>query len=140
MRQLISLITLGITDIERSRRFYREGFGWKPVFQNDDITFYQVNGFVFGTWLTNLLEGDMQRKGLSQTGAFALAHNVETAEDVAPTIERLVRAGAKLLRPADAPPHGGKRGYIADPDGHAWEISFNPDWRISAEGHVTFGI
>lgn len=140
MRQLISLITLGITDIERSRRFYKEGFGWKPVFQNDDITFYQVNGFVFGTWLTRLLEDDMQRKGLSQTGAFALAHNVETAEDVGPTIERLVRTGAKLLRPADAPPHGGMRGYIADPDGHAWEISFNPDWQISPHGHVTFGI
>jgi uncharacterized protein len=140
MQQLISLITLGITDIARSRRFYGEGFGWKPVFQNEEITFYQVNGFVFGTWFTKLLEDDMQRKGLSQTGAFALAHNVPTAEDVAPTIDRLVRSGGKLLRPAEAPPHGGLRGYIADPDGHAWEIAWNPDWRISPEGHVTFGI
>lgn len=140
MQQQISLITFGITDIARSRRFYAQGFGWTPVFQNDDITFYQVNGFVFGTWPTHLLAEDMQRTGLNQTGAFALAHNVKTAEDVAPTIERLVGAGAKLLRPAEAPPHGGLRGYIADPDGHAWEIAFNPDWQISAEGHVTFGI
>jgi catechol 2,3-dioxygenase-like lactoylglutathione lyase family enzyme len=140
MQQHISLITLGITDIARSRRFYGEGFGWTPVFQNDDITFYQVNGFVFGIWPTHLLEEDMQRKGLSQAGAFALAHNVKTAEDVAPTIDRLVRFGARLLRPADAPPHGGMRGYIADPDGHAWEIAFNPDWLIDAQGHVTFGI
>ena len=76
MQQYISLITLGIADIARSRRFYGEGFGWKPVFQNEEITFYQVNGFVFGTWLTRLLEGDMQCKGLSQSGAFALAHNL----------------------------------------------------------------
>jgi uncharacterized protein len=140
MQQYISLITLGITDLARSRRFYGEGFGWKPVFQNDEITFYQVNGFVFGTWLTRQLEDDMQRKGLSQTGAFALAHNVGTAEDVVPMIDRLVRFGGKLLRPADAPPHGGLRGYVADPDGHAWEIGWNPDWRMSPEGYTTFGI
>ena len=140
MQQQISLITLGITDVARSRRFYMEGFGWKPGFHNEDITFYQVNGFVFGTWLTPLLEGDMQRKGLSQTGAFALAHNVKTADDVAPTIDRLVRFGGKLLRPASAPPHGGMRGYVADPDDHAWEIAFNPSWPISPEGHVTLSM
>jgi catechol 2,3-dioxygenase-like lactoylglutathione lyase family enzyme len=140
MKQYISLITLGITDIQRSRRFYSEGFGWTPVFQNEDITFYQVNGFVFGTWLTSFLEEDMQRKGLSQAGAFALAHNLATKEEVAPAIERLVRFGAKLLRPADAPPHGGLRGYIADPDGHAWEIGWNPDWQMTPEGYATFGI
>ena len=66
--QYISLITLGITDIARSRRFYGEGFGWTPVFHNDDVTFYQMNGFVFGTWLTHMLADDMQRQGLSQTG------------------------------------------------------------------------
>ena len=140
MQQQISLITLGITDVARSRRFYQEGFGWKPGFQNEDITFYQVNGFVFGTWLTPLLEGDMQRTGLSQTGAFSLAHNVKTAADVAPTIDRLVRFGGKLLRPASPPPQGGMRGYVVDPDDHAWEIAFNPSWPISPEGHVSLGI
>lgn len=140
MQQQISIITLGITDIARSRRFYGEGFGWKPIFQNEEITFYQMNGFVLGTWLKDRLEGDMQRKGLLHPGAFALAHNVKTKEDVAPTIEHLVRSGGKLLRPADAPPHGGMRGYVADPDDHAWEIAWNPDWTISPEGHVTFGI
>src|SRR5262245_20882682 len=140
MKQHISLITLGITDIERSRRFYGEGFGWTPAFQNEEVTFYQVNGFVFGTWLTHRLADDMQCQGLSQTGAFALAHNVPGEADVAPTIERLVRFGGKLLRPGEAPPHGGLRGYVADPDSHAWEIAWNPDWRISPEGYVTFGI
>jgi len=55
-------------------------------------------------------------------------------------IARLVAAGAKELRPADRPPHGGYRGYIADPDGNAWEIAWNPAWPISAEGHVTFAV
>jgi catechol 2,3-dioxygenase-like lactoylglutathione lyase family enzyme len=140
MQQQMSVITLGIADLARSGRFYQEGFGWKPVFQNEEIVFYQMNGFVLGTWLRARLETDMQRKGPSQTGAFALAHNVASKDDVAATIERLAHFGGQVLRPADAPPHGGLRGYIADPDGHAWEIAWNPDWPISPEGYVTFGI
>ena len=140
MQQQMSVITLGISDLARSRRFYEEGFGWRPVFQNEEIIFYQMNGFVLGTWLTARLEADMQRERLSRTGAFALAHNVATKDDVAPTIERLSRFGGHVLRPADAPPHGGLRGYVADPDGHAWEIAWNSDWPISPEGYVTFGI
>jgi uncharacterized protein len=140
MQQQISIITLGIADLARSRRFYEEGFVWRPVFENEEIIFYQMNGFVLGTWLTKRLEADMQRQDLSRTGAFALAHNVVTKDDVAPTIERLARFGGHVLRPADAPPHGGFRGYVADPDGHAWEIAWNPAWPISPEGYVTFGI
>ena len=52
MQQQISVITLGIRDLARSRRFYVEGFGWKPVFENDEIVFYQMNGFMLGTWLS----------------------------------------------------------------------------------------
>ena len=138
MRQQLSVITLGIADVARSRRFYADGFGWTPVFENPEIVFYQMNGFVLGTWLTPALEDDMQRSGLARPGAFALAHNVAAADDVRPTLDRLVRAGGRLLRAADAPPHGGMRGYVADPDDHAWEIAWNPAWPISPEGYVTF--
>jgi hypothetical protein len=55
-------------------------------------------------------------------------------------MDRLAGAGGALLRRADAPPHGGYRGYVADPDGHAWEIAHNPAWAIDPEGHVTFGV
>jgi len=140
MQQQISVITLGITDLLRSKRFYEEGFGWRTVFANDEVAFYQMNGFVLGTWLTSALEQDSQRTGLQQHGAFALAHNVATQADVQPTMENLIRCGGRLLRRADAPPHGGFRGYIADPDDHAWEIAWNPAWRIDAQGHVTFGV
>ncbi len=141
MQHQMSLITLGIADVARSRHFYGEGFGWKPVFEMPDITFYQLNGFVFATWLEKNLEEDMQRTGNSHKGAFAMAHNVATKDEVEPAIAQLLRAGGKLLRKADAPPHGGFRGYIADPDDHAWEIAWNPSWPISVEGYVraTFG-
>jgi catechol 2,3-dioxygenase-like lactoylglutathione lyase family enzyme len=138
MQQQMSVITLGVADLARSRRFYCAGFGWTPVFESDEIVFYQMNGFVLGTWLTPALETDMQRHGLARPGAFALAHNVDRAEQVQPIIDRLAKFGGRVLRPGDAPPHGGFRGYIADPDDHAWEIAWNPVWPISPEGYVSF--
>lgn len=138
MQQQLSAITLGIADLGRSRWFYAEGFGWTPVFENPEIIFYQMNGFVLGTWLVGCLEGDLQRE-LVRPGAFALAHNVASREAVQPTLEHLSRFGGRMLRAADAPPHGGFRGYIADPDDHAWEIAWNPAWPVSPEGHVRFG-
>ena len=63
---VVNHVGLCVTDLERSRRFYCDGFGWKPVFANEEIVFYQMNGFVLGTWLTKGLEGDMQRSGLAR--------------------------------------------------------------------------
>jgi catechol 2,3-dioxygenase-like lactoylglutathione lyase family enzyme len=140
MQQQISVITLGIQDLERSKRFYMGGFGWAPVFENDEIVFYQMNGFVLGTWLARALEADMQRPGLAQPGAFSLAHNVASIEEANRLLARLAAAGGRVLRPGDAPPHGGFRGYVADPDDHAWEIAWNPAWSIDDRGHVTFGL
>ncbi|MES2058774.1 MAG: VOC family protein [Pseudomonadota bacterium] len=140
MQQQISVITIGIADLARSRLFYVGGFGWTPVFENDEIIFYQMNGLMLGTWLQPGLEADMRRSGLSKPGAFAMAHNVPQAEEVQPLIDRLVRAGGTMLRPGDAPAHGGFRGYVADPDDHAWEIAWNPAWSIDANGLVTFGL
>ena len=139
MQQQISVITLGIADLARSRRFYAEGFSWKPVFQNQDVVFYQMNGLMLGTWLSKELEADSKRS-LLRPGAFSIAHNVRTKEEVQPVIDRLAQFGGKILRPADAPPHGGFRGYIADPDDHTWEIACNPAWPISPEGYVTWGV
>jgi len=140
MQQQISVITLGIEDLARSRLFYQQGFGWTPVFENDEISFYQMNGFVLGAWLTSRLEEDMQRGGLARPGAFALAHNVASQAQVQPLIDRLVAAGGRVVRPGDAPPHGGFRGYVADPDDHVWEIAWNPAWHIDRDGRVTFGV
>jgi hypothetical protein len=138
--QQISVVTLGITDLARSRRFYVDGFGWSPVFENEEIVFYQMNGFVFGTWLKEKLGEDMQDSGRTGASSFALAHNVASEADVDVVMERLVAAGGSLMRAADAPPHGGYRGYVADPDGHTWEVAHNPAWPIDDEGRVRFAL
>lgn len=140
MQQQISVITLGVRDLAASRRFYQQGFGWTPVFENEEISFYQMNGFVLGTWLADKLDEDSHRSGTKRPGAFALAHNVPEQKNVQPLIDQLVAAGGKELRKGDAPEHGGFRGYVADPDEHAWEIAHNPAWAIDERGLVTFGV
>ncbi len=140
MQQQISVITLGIADLLRSRRFYVDGFGWSPVFENEEIIFYQMNGFVLGTFEKSALEKDMNRPGLASLGAFSLAHNVPSQADVGRVMDRLADAGGRIVRAADAPVHGGFRGYVADPDEHMWEIAWNPAWAIDARGLVTFGL
>lgn len=138
--QQISVVTLGIADLARSRRFYVEGFGWAPVFENEEIIFYQMNGFVFGTWMKDKLNEDMREEGRSGASSFALAHNVGGEAEVRAVMERLAAAGGTVTRPADAPPHGGYRGYVSDPDGHSWEIAHNPTWPIDERGLVTFSL
>jgi uncharacterized protein len=138
--QSLSVVTLGVVDLGASQRFYVDGFGWSPVFQNEEIIFYQLNGIVLGTFAKAALEEDMQRFELQHRGAFALAHNVPERTEVDPLMDRLAAAGGKVLRPADAPPHGGYRGYIADPDQHTWEIAWNPGFSMDGQGNVTFGI
>ncbi|MEO9336663.1 VOC family protein [Mesorhizobium sp. SB112] len=140
MQQQISIITLGTADLVRSRRFYVEGFGWKPVFENEEIAFYQMNGFVLGLFLKTSLDADMNRSNDLSNAAFALAHNVPNQEDVVVVMDQLVSAGGRIIRKADAPVHGGFRGYVADPDNHAWEIAWNPAWKIDERGLVTFGL
>jgi hypothetical protein len=140
MQQQISIITIGVADLARSKHFYGEGFGWSPVFENEEIIFFQMNGLMLGCFLKPSLEADMGRPLLAVAGAYSLAHNVESEAAVIAVMNRLAQAGGRIVRPADAPLHGGFRGYVADPDDHAWEIAFNPAWTIDAQGHVTFGI
>ncbi|MGB3377445.1 MAG: VOC family protein [Allopontixanthobacter sediminis] len=135
----VSLITLGSRDLEKSRRFYVDGFGWKPVFENDEIIFYQLNGIILSTFADAALQKDVTRGELLRPGAFALAHNVRAESEVKALMNDLVAAGGRVLRPADAPPIGGLRGYVADPDDHAWEIAYNPAFSIGDDGNIVFG-
>jgi hypothetical protein len=132
----ISLVTLGVADVARSVRFYEGGFGWTAAFTSEQIAFFQMNGFVLALYARDALAEDSARADMPTPGAFSLAHNVERLDAVVPAMERLIAAGATLLREASRPPHGGFRGYVADPDGHAWEIAWHPAFEISPEGHV----
>lgn len=98
-----------------------------------------MNGLMLGTWLKAGLETDMLRP-LTGPGAFALAHNVRAESEVQPLLDRLAANGGEILRDGDAPAHGGFRGYVADPDDHAWEVAWNPAWTIDERGLVTFGL
>ena len=138
MKQQVAIITLGIQDLERSKQFYMNGFGWRTVFEDNETAMYQMNGFVLGTWIQSALEKDVTRSGLPRGGSLTLAHNVESADEVQVILENLSQHGGKILREADCPAHGGFRGYIADPDDYIWEIIHNPVWKVDDQGAVTF--
>lgn len=87
----------------------------------------------------SVITRDSRRAG-STPGAFSLAHSVLTRDAVQPHLDQPVSVGGNRLRPADAPPHDGIRGHIADRDGRAWESAWNPSSPSDAVGHVTFGI
>ena len=138
MQQQMAVITLGVRDLEKSRKFYTEGFGWTPAMDTPEVIFFQMNGFVLGLWADASLAEDAARNSFSRPGPYALAHNVPTRDDVQPTMTQLVEHGGTELREASEPEHGGFRGYVADPDDHTWEIAWNPMWPIDEQGHVTF--
>lgn len=94
VQQQISVVTLGVGDLTRSRRFYGEGFGWEPVFESDEILFFQMNGLMLGPWLKDRLAVDMQRGADGGFHAMSLAHNVAREADVAPLVDRLAAHGA----------------------------------------------
>lgn len=140
MQQSLSVVTLGVTNLARSKRFYVDGFGWTPVFENDEIVFFQMNGFVLGLWLLEKLSEDMRRDLPSGRGPYSLGHNVRTEAEVQPILDRLAAHGGTILKPPTAPPFGGLQGYVADPDDHAWDIVWNPGFTIGEDGTVTFGV
>ena len=139
MEQRISIVTLGVRDLGKSRRFYVDGLGWKPAFEDKEIVFFQTGGMIFALFLRDSLAADFHADA-NEFGraAMALGHNVRSRDDVDPLMERAAAAGAKILKPARNAPWGGYSGYFADPDGFAWEVAWNPAWPIAADGSVTF--
>ena len=136
--QSVSVITLPVSDMTRSQRFYEEGFGWVPCFDGGEIRFYQMNGLVLALWRAEALAQDAELPKLSTPGGMALAHNVHERAEVDEVVARLQRAGGEITRSPDEPPHGGYRGYVRDPDGHLWEIAYNPDWQMDSAGFTRF--
>ena len=134
----VSIITLATDDADASRVFYSRGFGWSPVFEAEGIAFYQLNGLLLGVYDRSEFAADMGVDTVAPSGGFALAHNVRNEAEVRNLLTSLVEAGGEMVREADAPPHGGLRGYVRDPDGHPWEIAWNPAFPIDADGNIEF--
>lgn len=132
------VITLGYSELARSRRFYEEGLGFKAAqASQDDIVFYATGGAVLALYPRELLAEDA-RISADGTGfsGITLATNVERKEEVAEILGRAEHFGGKILKSAQDVFWGGHSGYFADPDGHLWEVAWNPYFEFDAQGNV----
>lgn len=137
MKQAISFVTLGVTDLDRSRRFYK-ALGWKESSGSQaEVAFFQVGSIAFALFGRESLADDanVSPEGSGFSG-FALAHNVASEAEVEATLLEAVAAGGKLIRGAEKAPWGGFRGYFADPDGFLWEVCYNPFFPLDEQGFV----
>jgi len=137
MDQRISIVTLGVKNLAASRRFYVDGLGWKPSFENEEIIFFQTGGMVFALFLRDKLAEDLQADpNTFGRASVALAYNVRAKNEVEPLIKLAQAAGATILKPARKASWGGFSGYFADPDGFPWEVAWNPNWHLSPDGSI----
>jgi catechol 2,3-dioxygenase-like lactoylglutathione lyase family enzyme len=139
MEQRLSLVTLGVADLDRSRRFY-EALGWRRHGDQAEVAFFQAGGMVLALWSRQALAADahLSPEGSGFAG-IALAYNTRTRDEVDAVLAEAKAAGATIPKPAEATFWGGYAGYFADPDGHLWEVAWNPHWTIGADGSVKLG-
>lgn len=137
MEQRLSVVTLGVTDLERARRFYEEGLGWRRANHHAEVAFYQIGGAVMALYSRSALAGDagVPDEGTG-FGGIALAYNARTRDEVDAVLLAAEAAGATHLKPARDVFWGGYSGYFADPDGHVWEVAWNPEWPLAEDGSI----
>lgn len=137
MRPRLTLVTLGVTDLVRSRTFY-ERLGFEPSSASQpSVTFMSAGGVVLSLYGRADLAHDAQVAD-TPTGfaAITLAHNCRSEAEVDAVLAHAVACGATLKKPAQKVFWGGYSGYFADPDGHLWEVAFNPFMPLDAEGRM----
>jgi len=135
--QRVTLITLGVDDLGKSRSFYG-ALGWEPTREQEDVIFYQINGLVLGLFGRTALAEDQGRPDATlETGAITLAQNFASVDEVDAAFAMAVSAGATALKKPQQVSWGGYSGYWADPDGHVWEVAMNPYWPLNDDGSLT---
>ena len=136
MDQRLSLVTLGVSDLPRSRAFY-EALGWQsPCERESDVVFFQSSGAVLALWGREQLAEDSVVADTGGWGGVTLAYNVGSPEEVDRVIEEARAAGATIGRPGAETFWGGYSGVFIDPDGHPWEVAHNPHWSLAEDGSV----
>jgi predicted lactoylglutathione lyase len=139
LEQRLSLITLGVADLERARRFY-EALGWTSgAAPADDVVFFQAGCMIVALWGRDELAADSGVVDGGGWGGVTLAHNVGSPAEVDAVIEQARAAGAKIPRAGAATFWGGYSGVFVDPDGHPWEVAHNPHWTLGEDGSITLG-
>ncbi len=136
MEQRLSLVTLGVADMDRARKFYG-ALGWEPAVDLGDVAFYQLGGMAFALWGRADLAADTAVEDSGGWGGITLAHNVRSPDEVDEVIAQARTAGATVTREPAATPWGGYSGVFCDPDGHPWEVAHNPSWPIAVDGSIT---
>ncbi|MER7889259.1 VOC family protein [Micromonospora sp. NPDC094482] len=137
MEQRISLVTLGVADLPRARAFY-ERLGWRGQ-EVEETVFFQAGGLALVLWGRDKLAADagIDDPGGGGFGGMTLAQNVRSRGEVDELLAAAGAAGAEVTRPATETFYGGYAGCFADPDGHVWEIAWNPAIPLGADGSLT---
>jgi catechol 2,3-dioxygenase-like lactoylglutathione lyase family enzyme len=137
MRQRLTVITLGVSDLTRARDFY-EAIGWRSESPPEiEVVFFEAGGLVLSLWDRHKLAEDSGVEPGSGYGGVTLAHNVGSPAEVDAVIAEARRAGASVTREPGETFWGGYSGVFVDPDGHPWEVAHNPHWTLGADGSVS---
>lgn len=134
----LNIVTLGVADLDVSRRFYVEGLGWRASSASQDkIVFIQLGGIVLALHPREMLAEDatVPADGSGFRG-ITLAHNVRDKADVAPILAHAEKAGGRIVKAAHDVYWGGHSGYFADPDGFLWEVAWNPYAEMNDKGEL----
>ena len=135
MDQRVSLITLGVEDVERSRKFY-EALGWQGRSPDGDVVFFQAGGMILALWDRAKLAEDSGVTDPGGSAGFTLALNVRSPEEVDAIAGEVREAGGNLTREPAETFWGGYSFAFTDPDGHPWEIAHNPFWTVTDDGRT----
>jgi predicted lactoylglutathione lyase len=137
VEQRLSLVTLGVRDLQRARAFY-EAVGWRTRAEPaDDVVFFQAGGMIVALWSRKSLAEDSGVEDAGGWGGVTLAYNTRSPQEVDATVEEARRAGARIAREPAATFWGGYSGVFVDPDGHPWEVAHNPHWTVREDGTVS---
>jgi uncharacterized protein len=141
MEPRVTLVTLGVDDLPRAVAFYRDVVGWEPAsVVDDDVAFFDLDGFILALWQNTSLAADLGARDRSRGGfeGVALAYNARSHDEVDAIFTSLNERGARIVKPPVETDWGGYSGYFADPDGHHWEVAWNPFWPIRDDGRIAF--
>lgn len=136
MKQMISVVTLGVADLGRSQAFYEQGLGWKP-FKTGGIVMFRTPTAILSLFPRPDLAKDahVPAEG-SGFRAVSLAYCAQSRDEVHAVMDEASAAGATILKQPQVAFWGGYSGYFADPDDHLWEVAFHPDWEFDQDGRV----